>query len=217
MPLPFRDGTYDGVFCLDAFHYIRSKAALAGEMQRVINRDGVVLLAHLHNARTFNPAAGIPCTDDVYARFFSNLPIRIFAEPRLLNDLCVKHEVDLREPDCEETLSTANAFCLVAGRRPWLWRRYPLTDLLLRSRDTLSLNPIYKAERNGHQVYLKMDWPNEGLAAECSAILDLMPEQLTLEAGLLERILSRTTLPEDAPRLASLAESFVVIHLPNTY
>ena len=59
LPLPFVSNTFDGLYCLDGLHYVRSKMALLSEVDRVVSdEDGAWLFAHMHNAaaKTSTPA-----------------------------------------------------------------------------------------------------------------------------------------------------------------
>jgi len=42
--LPLADGTFDGVFCANSFHYFRSPVRALHEMRRVLRPDGVLVL-----------------------------------------------------------------------------------------------------------------------------------------------------------------------------
>jgi SAM-dependent methyltransferase len=216
-PLPFARESFDAVFCLDAFHYIRSKAALAREMMKVVARDGLILLPHLHNARESNPTPGVPLTADAYARCFEPANARLFSEPILLDQLCRKHTIDLRNGTNASELAAANAFALVATHREDVWGPYPIRRTLMRSDRNLTLNPIYRTERNGDLVQLVRHWPNDALAMECRQSDALLPPKVTLKREFLTRTLQRMNTPEDRPILELLAESFVFIHLPNHY
>jgi hypothetical protein len=115
--LTFSSNYFAGVICLDAFHYINSKAALAAEMMRVTHPEGVIMLPHVHNARAANPTAGKPCTAGGYRRCFEGFNPRLFSETALAPGLCRDGAVDFRYPAHDSESEGVNAFALIASRR----------------------------------------------------------------------------------------------------
>ncbi len=68
-PWPFAAGSFDTVFCHDAFYFLPDKPRVAGEMRRVGAR---ALVGHAHNALTDNLSSGEPLPPSGYAALFGD-------------------------------------------------------------------------------------------------------------------------------------------------
>jgi SAM-dependent methyltransferase len=167
--LPFEDGAFDVVFSLDSFHYVRGKAALARELERVAAPGAVMIFSHLHNALGSNPAPGLPLSPEDYSRL---LPLcTLFREDRIIESVAREGAVDLG-PEAEEAdMQGASALCAVGGPE-WLWAKHDVSAAY--SGATHVLNPLY-ARREGAFV---PQWPSRPLAIECAAMDRIMPTRL---------------------------------------
>jgi ubiquinone/menaquinone biosynthesis C-methylase UbiE len=47
--LPFKDGTFDLILCINAIHYSDNPKAAISEMRRVLSNDGTILLTYFNN------------------------------------------------------------------------------------------------------------------------------------------------------------------------
>ena len=214
IPLPFADDVFDVVFCMDAFHYIRSKVALVREFDRVANQAAVLLLPHLHNALSDrNQTPGIPLSQEDYRRVLAPLPLRMFRESDVLDSFVDDGSVDLTgRPDgvCPE----GDVYSLVASRREDLWRRVEQLDtILLEQPKQLSVNPIYKVAAAGDGVYLEMQWPNEILEQECSDVTRFLKPTWNIEGTVWQDFVNGRS--QDAIR--ALVRRFVLVTLPPGY
>jgi SAM-dependent methyltransferase len=217
-PLPFPDGAFEVVFTLDSFHYVRSKAALVGEMRRILAPGGLMLLAHLHNALQFNPAPGTPLAPDDYRRILG--PGALLArEDRIIDGLLAREELDLSLAD--EDLDSAPALVAAAGPE-WLRARHDLSGLF-RTPGRVHLNPIYSldAAANGSPRCAVRKFPSQGLQRECAGLDAYMPARVMLDptaaAALDGSAHGRPGLPGDSPEAAALRRSLVAIPLPPNY
>ena len=219
VPLPFEDGTFDAVVCLDAFHYIRSKWALAGEMQRVVRDDGVVVLPHLHNAAATNPAPGIPLAGPDYQRLFERLPNVLLDERAVLEQFAEAGRVELPRPGDAWPGAGATAFGLVATKRSDAWRTVePLRRLVdLADPSDIGPNPLYRTTASPDGVRLERHWPDQLLARECATMERYLPAETVLDGPFLQRVRDGSATAEDRSRLLELMRSFVLVHLPAGY
>lgn len=180
-PLPFADAAFDAVFCLDAFHYIRSKRALVRELQRLARPEALWLFPHLHNAEAFNFTAGMPLSAEGYLACFDELNPRLFDEAELLAQAVQADAIDLKETPASEALHAAQAFTLVAAGRPAVWQSYPDQRARLHApKDLLRLNPIYQETPGGG---VAMKWPNAMLEEECGAVAAYLPAAHPLDGA----------------------------------
>ncbi len=64
---PLEDASVGAVFCHDAFYFLRDKARIISEMQRVAGDDGAILIGHTHCREASNFSAGEPLCIQEYA------------------------------------------------------------------------------------------------------------------------------------------------------
>jgi len=215
LPLPFADDTFEAVVCLDAFHYIRAKYALARELDRVVRPAGVWLLPHLHNAAASNVSPGIPLRAEDYLRVVGRPDAVLLDESSVLERFARDRVVDLSA--VRSGVPDAAAFSLVAGGGDRLWRVHQAAEALLSSPTTLGPNPIFRAEVAGDRLELVREWPDPWLARECAQIECYLPASTSIELALLDRLASGQVAADDHERLLELVSSFVLVHLPPGY
>lgn len=217
-PLPFPDRFFDCVFCLDGFHYLRSKVALVKELDRAVERSGLWLFPHLHNARAQNFNPGIPLSAEDYLRCFAPLPARLFDELRILRDFTHEGMVDLEIRVPHEELQAAQVLTLVGSRREDLWCKHrDLAATLAKACSELTINPIYRAEPRGTTIRLELSWPSSRLERECRSVMQHIPHTCMLDASLLDRVRTGRMTGDDLPAIRKLVQSFVLVHLPPRY
>lgn len=218
IPLPFEDKSFDAVFCLDGLHYIRSKVALLSELDRVLQREGLWLFPHLHNAMAHNVSPGIPLALDDYQRCFEFLHHQILPEADVLRDFIIDQSLDLSASPSSTELRQENVFSLIGSRRRDLWRKHSnMAALLWRAKPALSINPIYRVTNPGKTLQLKMEWPNAGLEEECAVIKKYLPQEYTIDSSLWKSSTNGMMNREDEAAIQSLINSFVLVHLPRHY
>jgi SAM-dependent methyltransferase/uncharacterized protein YbaR (Trm112 family) len=217
-PLPFADNFFSAVFCLDAFHYMLSKVALARELERTVSSRGLWLFPHLHNRQAPNAAPGVPLPLEGYQRCFEAIQPRFFAEAALLQSFFEDSSIDLGAKPGEAELRRTNAFCLIGGQQDTLWRRYQnVGSFINRDPTTLVLNPLYQPAPMGQRIQMQMRWPNRWLEAECADLKRYLPQQYELDRALWERLASHSPAPEDEATIQALARQFLLVHLPPKY
>jgi len=216
-PLPFPEEFFDVVLCLDTFPYIRSKAALVAEADRVLKPDGLCLFPHLYNSLCETPP-GPALAPEAYLQCFERLNGRLFRERDILRGFLDERCVDLSEGCSRRQLERTDVLCLVAARREDIWRRYDnATAILYRDSSALRINPIYRPRCGNGVVHMQLNWPNAKMERECALMKQFLPPQCTVGAGLYERIRNGRTTGEEASRIRQLAESFVLVNRPAHY
>ncbi len=152
--LPFVDGFFNSVVCLDSFHYIETKYLFSKEMMRVLNDDGILLIPHIHNSSLSNVLPGTPLSPSHYQNLFSNLEIRMIPEEKMLKDLLSEDAVDL-----SLTKDEAGDFTLAVSRNTKYFKRYSTSMLFESSPINLIVNPIYKVKKCRSGIHLKLKFP----------------------------------------------------------
>jgi SAM-dependent methyltransferase len=211
-PLPFAKQTFDIVVCSDAFHYIWTKRLLASEMMRVVTPSGAVAVTHAHNARQWNPSAGMPLPPDAYRALFDDLGPRLFAESVLLRQIAAGGPLDLSHDHAPDTLDADLALTIVATRRDDVWRVHRLAPQEA-ARGEFRLNPLYAIQLEKERARLTLRFPSDDYADEYGAARLYLPEDVTVDRAAIDA-LPASRLPDG---LADLARRRVVLDLPRSY
>jgi hypothetical protein len=213
VPSPFPDACFDAVFCLDAFHYFRSKCAIRDELRRVVRDDGLWVLAHLHNALQANITAGIPLAPELYLELFEFLQCRLFDEAAILREASRNDRMDLRELHPAAQLRQANALSLIAGP-PSLWTVHAgFARRLCGDATNLQVNPIYVRSGGRGSGEMVFRWPNEVIRKECAAAEDILPSNCNLPEERIRGLLDG----RHGSELEELVRRFVLVPLPDRY
>jgi SAM-dependent methyltransferase len=218
LPLPFSDKSMDAVFCLDGFHYVRSKIALLRELDRVISEDGAWVFAHLHNAAGINVNPGAPLDARGYMQRF------VFGQRRLLPETQIirwfQHQgcLDLTEQLSEEVLDASAALTLMGARSDRLWvRHFGLDQALSRRPDLLAINPVYRVEEDGNGLLARAVWPSDSLRQECVGILPLIRETVQLNSQTVQDLAALAHGELLSAGICELLRTFAIVPLPECY
>lgn len=197
-PLPFASRTFDMVVLADAFPYIWHKRMLAGELTRIAEPDGFVVMPHLHSSLGFNFSAGMTLTPAAYADLLADLKPRLFRDAMLVDGVLDRREVDLSVPGSPEDVGDEPSVTLVAGGED-LFRRYQV-DEVYDVAGELIVNPLYTVTSAGSRSELTLAFPTPEYEEEFGSCRRYMPESLTLP-GDLARPLRPETFGQDYDEL----------------
>jgi SAM-dependent methyltransferase/uncharacterized protein YbaR (Trm112 family) len=213
---PFPKDHFDAIFCLDAFHYLRPKAAVVRELKRIVKPGGLWLFPHLHNALQKNITAGIPLSPEHYLRCFDSPDVRLFAEGELVRELTERHVLDLQRSPDMATLNAAPTLTLVGGNAN-LWRKHQdFPSTLCKHAASLTINPIYRPSSSSQEEW-KLTWPNDVMKAECSEAEAILPRSWKRNRSELDALLRAGDSAAGNPTLADLVAKFVLVALPPNY
>ena len=220
VPLPFASDAFDAVFCMDAFHYLRSKKALVGELARVLSDKAIWLLPHLHNAAGRNISAGIPLDAAGYQQCFNGLPHRLLSETSVLKAFFDSGGIDLGLASGLDASPETDVFSMIGSNQAEVWRGYPSLDVALAAKvgSLMDINPIYAMVQRGDRLKLHLTWPNRQLEAECRAVENYLPRDKEASAKAIRTIRTGACdTPEKLGELAGLLRAFVLVPLPTGY
>lgn len=216
VPSPFPDHWFDGVFCLDAFHYFKSKRAVASELKRILTPGALWLFPHLHNRLQHNIVAGIPLSPDAYFECFDLPDARLFDESRIFHALSERRVLDLGIACTPSQLNASPTLTLVRGSGD-VWRTHDGFPGVLRSnRSNLVVNPIYRGRSSGGDVELELGWPNEVMKNECRGAEAVLPAKCRVSKADLASLGSTHSAPKPES-LDELIAKFVLVPLPRQY
>jgi uncharacterized protein YbaR (Trm112 family) len=211
-PMPFARGAFGLAMCTDAFMYIWTKRQFVGEMERLVDADGAVLIGHTHNERTWSPSHGQPLSPEGYADLFETIEPRIFGEAGLFADVVGGGPLDLSRRDSAETLDGDPALTIIASRNPAVFTCHALQPLAPASGE-FRLNPLYAAEPEGDQVRLRLRFPTAEYEEEYGDCRRYLPDDIAVDRVLLDRL----PAPAVSGALADLARRRIVLDLPRRY
>lgn len=224
-PLPFKEGVFDTVLMLDAFHYVEARALLAVEMQRILNQQGLLLLLHLHNSLIPNPAPGVPLSPSGWANLFQQLPVKLLPERNSIEDFALNDRLDLAKEYTMSELNSARALVIAGTRDKALYHVYPeVASDFLCNKGNLIINPIYSINHAAERLVLQRKFPNETFRKEYPFTEGYLPERYHIE-GELAQVLRGRTLDIASRELSEqgflcleeLMRKFIIINVPANY
>ena len=167
-PLPFADDRFATVLLSDAFPYIWHKRLLAGEMQRVANGDGVIVMPHLHSAHGDNYSAGDTLSPTAYSNLFAPLRPRLFDDRILLDGVLKERVVDLANQMSPAGCGDTPSITLVATRDAELYRCHDVPDRL-DATGLLAVNPPLPRGVRGWRLAAHARLSNSGIRGRVRA------------------------------------------------
>jgi SAM-dependent methyltransferase len=218
--LPFDRDQFDLVFSTDALQYIDAKRNLAREFQRVLDPDGTIALAHLHN-RLSAPGGctGKGLTARGYQGLFDGMERRVYAEEQLVDDYVVDGALRLdRTTEAGELDAKQCSVSLVAANTQSVFRAHAgISDAHIDAMRHPLLNPVYRASGAG------TSWTLDRTVAAPYAIertfreYDILPQRCSVSTGSLDRAGLLAMREADPAQMRDLARRFVILDMPEFY
>jgi SAM-dependent methyltransferase len=224
-PLPFLDGIFDCILMLDAFHSIQSRASLAGEMERVISPQGLLLLLHEHSSLYRNFAYGHPLSPLGWSHLFKRLPVKVLSEKSVVEDFILKDELDLDRKYSPTDLNNSMALAILGSRDSSVFRIYRnLWSSIIINKYNLIINPIYSSEYESDKILLERNFPSDYFRREYPLTEKYLPEKCIISSNLAKAIKGRNleidysnASEKDLQEIERLMKSFVIISVPSNY
>ena len=209
--LPFKDNIFSSVLMMDAFHYVDARALLAKEFERVLGKEGMLLLLHLHNALAENLAAGKPLSPSAWRGLFDR-DVTALPEKNIVEDFILRDRLDLSKKYSEEELNSSDAILMTAGADlecfDGIWKD------ILEIKDNLIINPIYKMKEEGDKILLEREFPSEFFRKEYPLTEKYLPERCEIDKRFVD---GRSISILDSNEIEDLMRKFVVINVPEKY
>ncbi len=224
-PLPFKDNIFTSISMLDAFHYVRARALLAGEIERVARPEGLLLLLHLHNSLVDNPAGGNhPLPPSAWVSLFKHFEIKALPERNLVEDFVLKDELDLEKEYSESELDASNAIAVIGTGDRSLFRVFEgVGSDFLKNNSNLIINPIYRIRRETNKILLDRETYSSEFWGEFPVAEKYLPERYVIEGELAKAVTGRTLIipdeisGENSQSVENLMRKFIIINAPQKY
>ena len=214
LKLPFSSQSLCGVFCADAFHCFLRRWQCAEEMKRVIEPEGLIILARFGNSQA-EPREGYELSVAGYLKLFDGFSWRIFSEDDLLQGYLKRLGPQLEEPSTLSALTSHKWLYLVASRRPERFRNYPKFETWPHSMGRLKLNPLYKEVNKdpAGNMTVEFQFPSSWYEFENSASSQYMPKTAVISASAFNALSAGTWSDE----IESLVRQCVIVGMPERY
>jgi SAM-dependent methyltransferase len=218
-PLPFKNDIFTSILMIDAFHYVKGRALLAGELERTLRHRSLLLLLHLHNSLVCNTRMDESLPPVAWVNLFkeNELEIKAIPERRIIENFLLNNELNLVEEHSEKELNLSNAISIIMSKDKTLFRVYDKVDSdLLSNKSNLVINPFYKTKEEGDKILLKRDFPSESFRKEYPLTEKYLPEKCEID----KRIVKGRSVyvsAEDDIEIEDLMRKFVVINVPEKY
>jgi ubiquinone/menaquinone biosynthesis C-methylase UbiE len=212
--LPFVSNIFCGVFCSDAFHCFLRRLQCAGEMKRVVETGGLIILSRFGNSQV-EPREGYELTADGYLRLFDGLHTRMVSEQNLLEDYLAGRGPQLEKQAKLTDLTTHKWLCLIASDDQNRLRNYGGFQAWPHGVGMLKLNPLYheKGTDASGKITVEFEFPSSWYEFENSGCLRYMPKTAELTAKILDDMKAGIRSLE----MEKLIRQCVVIGMPERY
>jgi len=210
-PLPFKKEYFSSVICSDALHYFYSKRLFAQEVNRILKKDGISGLIHLHNARV-HTGKGKPLKAEEYTVLFEEdgWHMNLLPEKELIRNMLWRNCISFPSLfPLEDIRNSLNISLILAKDKNWLKKNIKPDDIVFLSNQTsLMFNPLYQVQNNNSKhIYLKRKKLSPHYKKENINTFDYFPERLELNRNDLN----------DTAKIFELLKKFIVIQVPKRY
>jgi SAM-dependent methyltransferase len=214
-PLPFNDKSFTTILSLDVMNWIKGRASLATEMERVLDLKGMLLVLHLHNSLVhYHLPWSFPLPPDQWMKLFQDLEIKAIPETILVDDFILSNRLDLTKEYTSGELNTYESISLIGFKEKLPFGIYENVNIdLLNHKENLIINPIYKVKNEGDRkvLYARADSRH-------------LPNKYVIESEIDKILQSRTSdfkteviSSESLSQIESLMKKFILINVPLGY
>jgi SAM-dependent methyltransferase len=216
--LPFMDHSFSFMVHVDSFHYIRNKRMLSKEMMRVVENNGIILLAHLHNSLANHISPGLPLSPGEYLELFSNREASLYDEEELFREVNRGSFVDMDHNGSDNNIDTIREMLLLIGSRNlFVDRKQSPVKSINPHRVKLSLNPLFRFERCRETLQLRRAFPSKKYQIEYKILVDFLPEEITINLKSNQTIDDQSVHREVEKRIIDYFNKGILVVSPELY
>jgi SAM-dependent methyltransferase/uncharacterized protein YbaR (Trm112 family) len=213
-PLPFPAGSFDSIFCSDAFHYFLNKVGCLREMEQVLAPNGLIAITRLGNLEQ-KPNEGYELTVDGYSRLFNGIKHVFLGEEELIDSYLKKHKTNLQPKKITEEIRSQKWLSVVMSKEDSVFCDHGNFSEYPHSVGQLIKNPIYASatKTSFNNLTLNFEFPSEHFAFEDQRYQSYTPEQVSISEELLTSLEAGTRTSE----LEELIAQFVLVGVPKKF
>lgn len=215
--LPFINEFFSVAYTSDALFIVTNKVICSGEIQRVTDRDGLIVVTGLRN-RLVEPQKYTETMPwYTYEELFDSLPHRILAHAEILNRYVNKRGPALTRSSEKQTLDDEPWFSIVATKREELLvDRGPFADWP-HAEGQLELNPLYQpvgAQGNGAgETLYRHTFPSSWYEQEDGDCRKYEPESVSISSQILKDLSARKRTAD----MEELIAQCVIVGIPDRF
>lgn len=217
-PLPFDSCSFQSVFSSDALHYVDAKITAMHEIKRVLNKDYLVVLSHLHNRFGNDPVAGAPLSGEEWRQRAAFSRACLLSEKDIFDGFYHSNRLDLSR-DWGKSGNDVNAFSLVASDRNDIFKIYEsIGDQYFTLKGLVGINPLFqKISHNSEVCHYRKHWPSAYLRNENACFDAVLPESFVISKEACEAMGRNDGSCFVFEEIQQLIRKFFVIHIPARY
>ncbi len=211
--LPFPDDSLSAVFCSDAFHYFVQKAWTFRELQRLVGREGLIVMPSMRNSRVKQLHVSQSLSPEGYEGLVGRMPHRLLSDSSILDRYRRGMGPALTGSDERTVLDGAPLLSLVASHRQDVLGDHGRFDDWPHAQGRLGLNPLYEEMHDNGRAQLRLVFPSGHYEEENAECTQYLPAALDLADDVLRDARSGTR----TSAVDRLIERCVVIGLPERF
>jgi SAM-dependent methyltransferase len=206
-------------FCSDAFHLFLNQSTCMGELKRVTQTDGIMILASLPNGlvKKRRKSSIIPSLPPAaYEDLISDIPHRLVNNQMILDRYLQKQGPALANID-PDAVGNGQWLSIVASMNSQVFVDYPaFTDWPHVEVDPLGLNPLYRRNQAdpAGSISLRLQFPSTWYAQEDASIDGrYLPESAMISSKVITDIAEKKRSDE----IEKLIAQGIVVGIPEHY
>ncbi len=212
--LPFKSSAFQGSICSDAFHYFPNQWGCARELKRLIDDDGIIILACVGNVKR-SPNESHELSAEGYSRLFEEMPTVTTGEEELRSRYLEGRGPDLSRIDRSDELENQKWLSIIASKNQGLFSPQGEFEDWPHATGRLNLNPLYvhQVADSKEMAVFKFEFPSRWYEFEDAAYTEYAPPIVELSDSILEAIAQQRRTEQ----LEKLIRTFVIIGMPENY
>jgi SAM-dependent methyltransferase/uncharacterized protein YbaR (Trm112 family) len=213
LAMPFKEGSFDGVLCSDAFHYFQNKTECVNEMRRC-SSNGTIILTRVGN-QLVQPNEGKELSPRGYLDLFSNSECRALGETALMNAYLKGMAPNLSIKDPAEFLNDEKWLSIIVSSNQDIFKDHGKFESWPHGVGPLGVNPIYLKSNAGQnrQIDLCFHFPSSWFEFENQSMQDYHPSTISIDQNVYQEIRNN----QRTDQVNDLISKFVVIGMPKNY
>jgi ubiquinone/menaquinone biosynthesis C-methylase UbiE len=212
--LPFKTDSIDSVLCVNAFHFFSNMKRCSEELDRIVNDEGVVILASLRHADCAAPTRNQAISAKNYRDLFQFAGVGVYSDNDVFLRYLRKQGPDLDRKLCMSEARQQALISLVATRNVQQLHVFHEFDQYPHGLGNLQINPLYKvvdSASGSRTIQLELSYPSQQYRQSQPELEGYLPAEVSIPREVL------IDHSKDRHLIAELVSKCVLIDLPSNY